>query len=113
MSFYQFAFYVPESHLETVKQAIFTAGAGIQGDYQHCAWQVKGQGQFRPMQGSNPFIGSQDELSREEEYKVEVYIAAENIKAVIAAFFDAHPYEEPAYYLIQSLNAQQFLGDAE
>lgn len=110
MSFYQFVFYIPESHLESVKQAIFAAGAGVQGDYQHCAWQVKGQGQFRPMQGSNPFIGSQDELSHETEFKVEVYVAEENIQTVMQAFFESHPYEEPAYFLLKSLDGREFLS---
>ncbi|CAN8140602.1 NGG1p interacting factor NIF3 [uncultured Thiomicrorhabdus sp.] len=109
MSFYQLVFYVPESHLEAVKGAIFAAGAGVQGDYRHCAWQVKGQGQFRPMPGSNPFIGETDQLSREEEYKVEVYVAQQNLKDVMGAFFDTHPYEEPAYFLVKSMDARQFL----
>ncbi|MEK5778367.1 NGG1p interacting factor NIF3, partial [Acinetobacter nosocomialis] len=47
-------YYVPESHLEVTKQAIFEAGAGGIGNYQHCAWQVKGIGQFKPVCGANP-----------------------------------------------------------
>lgn len=54
---YTLFFYVPQSHLDCVKDAVFAAGAGAMGDYQHCCWQVLGQGQFRPMPGSQPFIG--------------------------------------------------------
>ncbi|BBP45572.1 hypothetical protein THMIRHAS_09450 [Thiosulfatimonas sediminis] len=116
MVFYHFAFYVPESHLESLKAALFLAGAGVQGDYQECAWQVKGQGQFRPQQGSNPYIGTLGQLSYESEYKVELYVAAEHICGVLRTFFEQHPYEEPAYYLLESLDArailaQQHLGD--
>ena len=50
-------YYVPESHLESTKLAIFEAGAGGIGHYEHCAWQVKGIGQFKPVQGANPFLG--------------------------------------------------------
>lgn len=50
-------YYVPESHLEATKLAIFQAGAGGIGDYEHCAWQVLGIGQFKPLSGAQPFIG--------------------------------------------------------
>ena len=62
MNVYKLCFYVPESHLESVKQAVFEAGAGAIGDYRDCCWQVKGQGQFRPMAGSQPFLGEQGVL---------------------------------------------------
>ena len=52
---YSLCFYVPESHVEEVKQALFDAGAGRIGDYGSCAWQVLGTGQFQPMEGSEPF----------------------------------------------------------
>ena len=59
---FKLCFFVPESHVEQVKNAVFAAGAGRIGDYEHCAWQVLGQGQFRPLAGSNPFIGQQGAL---------------------------------------------------
>ena len=61
---FKLVFFVPASHVESVKNAVFAAGAGRIGDYEHCAWQVLGEGQFRPLQGSNPFIGSQDVLEK-------------------------------------------------
>jgi hypothetical protein len=61
---YKLCFFVPESHLETVKEAIFEAGAGRIGDYDRCCWQVLGDGQFRPLPGSQPFSGKQGELER-------------------------------------------------
>lgn len=57
-SHYKINFYVPESHLEIVKQALFDAGAGRQGDYDQACWQCLGQGQFRPLKGANPSIGT-------------------------------------------------------
>lgn len=98
---YKITFYVPESHLELVKMALFAAGAGRVGLYEACAWQVKGQGQFRPLAGSKPFIGSHDELETLEEYKVELLCADTVIAAAIAALKQAHPYEEPAYDVLR------------
>ena len=62
-------FYVPASHLESVKLAMFDAGAGRVGDYDSCAWQTLGQGQYRPLKGSQPFIGAQDKTETIAEYK--------------------------------------------
>ena len=98
---YKITFYVPESHLELVKTALFAAGAGRVGHYEACAWQVKGQGQFRPLAGSKPFIGSHDELETLEEYKVELLCADAAMAAAIAALKQAHPYEEPAYDVLR------------
>jgi hypothetical protein len=77
--------------------AVFRAGAGQMGDYDCCAWQVRGQGQFRPLEGSKPFIGEQGEIERVDEYRVETICDADKISAVVAALKLAHPYEEPAY----------------
>lgn len=101
---YTLFFYVPESHLETVKEAVFVAGAGAIGDYQNCCWQVLGQGQFMPMAGSQPFIGRQNKLELVAEWRVEMVVAAKYIKAAVAALKVAHPYEEPAYTVYKLAN---------
>ncbi len=90
-------FYVPSTHVEHVKTAVFNAGAGRIGDYEHCSWQVLGQGQFCPLAGSNPFIGAQDQLETVEEYRVEMVCDDALIGAAVAALREAHPYEEPAF----------------
>lgn len=100
---YKLAFYVPESHLEIVKQAIFAAGAGRYENYEHCCWQTLGQGQFKPMTGSNPFLGQQNQLETLAEYKVETICQEAYLKKVIAALKQSHPYEEPAYEVYQIL----------
>ncbi|MCB1649313.1 MAG: NGG1p interacting factor NIF3 [Pseudomonadales bacterium] len=94
---FKLCFFVPESHLEQVKNAVFAAGAGRIGDYEHCAWQVLGQGQFRPLAGSQPFIGQQNVLETVAEYRVEMVCAEAAIDAAVAALRQAHPYEEPAF----------------
>ncbi len=94
---YTLFFYVPESHLEVVKNAVFAAGAGAIGDYQNCCWQVLGLGQFQPMAGSQPFIGTQNQLEKVAEWRVELVVDAAHIKPAVSALKAAHPYEEPAY----------------
>jgi hypothetical protein len=97
---YKLCFYVPETHLETVKNAVFAAGAGRIGDYDSCCWQVLGEGQFRPLSGSKPFLGRQGELERVAEYRVEMVCEAASIGAAIAALLAAHPYQEPAWDVV-------------
>ena len=94
---YKICFYVPETHLEEVKNALFAAGAGKIGHYGSCAWQTRGEGQFMPLEGSKAFIGKQDALERIVEFKVELVCADNHLEAAVAALKKAHPYEEPAF----------------
>lgn len=97
-------FLVPESHLEVVKEAIFAVGAGSIGNYCKCAWQTVGQGQFMPLTGSQAFIGEIGKLETVAEYKVEIMCTDEQIKLAVSALKQAHPYEEPAYQVVQLVN---------
>jgi len=94
---YQIVFYVPDTHLERVKEALFEAGAGKIGDYEACAWQTLGQGQFRPLEGSQPYLGQTGQVEQVAEYKVELVCEQPVLKAAVVALLEAHPYEEPAY----------------
>jgi hypothetical protein len=96
--------YVPETHLEPVKAALFAAGAGRIGLYDSCSWQVKGEGQFRPQAGANPFLGQVGAIETVAEYKVELVCADDCITAAIQALRSAHPYEEPAYDVVKVLD---------
>lgn len=97
---YQLCFYVPETHLEAVKSAVFAAGAGRIGDYDSCCWQVSGHGQFRPLAGSAPFLGSEGVVEHVAEYRVEMVCENSLIKTVVAALLSSHPYEEPAWHVV-------------
>lgn len=97
---YMLYFHVPQTHVEEVKNAIFAAGAGKIGNYSHCSWQVLGQGQFKPLEGSNAFIGQPNQLETLAEYKVETVCEAACLDAVIEALKTAHPYETPSYQII-------------
>jgi len=96
---HKLCFYVPGSHLERVKTAVFEAGAGRIGDYDRCCWQTPGRGQFRPLEHSDPYIGSRGRVETVEEYKVEMVCADDCVERVVEALRDSHPYEEPAFDL--------------
>ena len=94
---YKLAFFVPASHVEVVKAAVFAAGGGRIGDYDHCAWQTLGQGQFRPLDGSQPYLGQTGQVEVVEEWKAELVVADDLIAQAVAALKQSHPYETPAY----------------
>ena len=100
---YKITFFVPETHLTDVKEALFLAGAGKVGSYDCCAWQVKGQGQFRALTGSQPFLGALNRLEEVEEYRVEMVCDEVMIQEAVQALFNAHPYETPAYDVVKVL----------
>jgi hypothetical protein len=93
--------YVPDTHVEKVKAALFAAGAGHYANYDYCSWQVLGQGQFRPLQGSQPFLGEAGRVEQVAEWRVEMIVPEESAPAVLRALRAAHPYEEPAYDLVK------------
>ncbi|MBK7787347.1 MAG: Nif3-like dinuclear metal center hexameric protein [Saprospiraceae bacterium] len=104
------SFFVPESHLEGVSKAIHEAGAGQIGNYSDCAFRTRGTGTFTPNEKAQPFIGSTQKPSVEEEVKVEVLVPETSVKAVMAALKSSHPYEEVAYFLHALDNDHQAIG---
>lgn len=101
---FKLCYFVPESHLDSTKQALFKAGAGRIGNYDSCAWQCEGRGQFRPLAGSNPYLGEQGEVEKAPEFKVEMVCGDSRVREAIAALKVAHPFEEPAYEVFKMVD---------
>ena len=91
--------FVPREALETVRDALFEAGAGRIGDYERCSWYTAGTGTFLGGEGTDPTIGEPGREERAPELRVEMVLAADRAEAVVAALLEAHPYEEVAYDL--------------
>lgn len=99
---YKLTVFIPDTHLESVKHALFDAGAGQICNYSHCCWQVLGQGQFMPLEGNHAFLGETNKLETVAEWRVEMVVADAKIDNVIIALKHAHPYETPAYDVIKT-----------
>lgn len=91
--------FVPETHHETILQALFQAGAGWIGNYSHCSFNIPGTGTFLPQEGAQPFIGEPGKLERTQEVRVETIVPESVERRVIQAMLKAHPYDEVAYDL--------------
>lgn len=102
--------FTPIDYVQPVVDALSEAGAGHIGNYSHCTFQSAGQGTFKPLEGTKPFIGTQDEIEQVEEIKVETIVKEKDIQTVVQAMIAAHPYEEVAYDIIPLKNEGEILG---
>lgn len=96
-SFLKVVVFVPAGHEESLRSALFAAGAGVIGRYDRCYFQQPGQGGFRPPLDSAPFLGQMGHDSQAEEIRLEMILPAHLEAACAQAIYRAHPYEEPAF----------------
>lgn len=89
--------FVPREALDAVRDALFAAGAGRIGNYEHCSWYTEGTGTFLGGEGSSPSVGQAGREERVAELRLETVFPAEKQADVVAALRRAHPYEEPAF----------------
>jgi len=104
------AVFVPDDHLDAVREAITSAGAGHIGNYSDCTFSAPGEGTFRPGSGTKPYSGKTGELKREKERRLETIVPTQKLTAVIGAMLKAHPYEEVAYDIYALENAPGQIG---
>lgn len=111
-SLYKIVVFVPESHAEHVRHALSSGGAGHIGNYSHCTFQTKGEGTFKPLAGTNPYIGTEGTIEYVPEYKIESIVPQTHLTSALEQMIDAHPYEEVAYdvYPLANKGKQYGLG---
>lgn len=102
--------FVPTENKDEVLTAMYQAGAGNIGNYDHCSFQVEGTGTFRGNEVSNPTVGSQGNDETVQETRLEVLVPNYRLKNVISAMTEAHPYEEVAHYINPLSNINQEVG---
>lgn len=107
---YKLAVFTPVDHVNEVVDALSEAGAGHIGNYSHCTFQAPGTGTFKPLEGANPYIGTQHKIERVEELKIETIVPETLLKKVVEAMLKAHPYEEVAYDIYPLKNEGKKFG---
>lgn len=93
--------FVPVADAERLVDALAAAGAGAIGEYTRCAWTSTGEGTFTPSDAASPTIGSAGEPSHVVEARVEMVAPRRLRSSVVAAMRAAHPYEEPAFDVLE------------
>ncbi|MBP2626342.1 MAG: NGG1p interacting factor 3 protein [Firmicutes bacterium] len=107
---YKLVVFVPSTHMEAVRRAISEAGAGHVGNYSHCTFSSNGTGSFLPLDGAQPFIGSNGVVEYVQEARLETIVPEKICRRVLKAMLKVHPYEEVAYDLYQLANSGHSLG---
>jgi dinuclear metal center YbgI/SA1388 family protein len=93
--------FVPDADADRVVDALAAAGAGTIGDYTRCAFLGAGTGTFRAEAGAQPATGVVGEVTRVAEARLEMVVPRRFRRDVIRALLDVHPYEEPAYDVVE------------
>lgn len=107
---FKIAVYVPASHSEAVRNALFSAGAGNIGKYSSCSFSIPGSGTFLPGADTQPFIGKINDLWSGEEIKIETVVPSHLLNKAVKALKKAHPYEEAAYDIYRLENTSDIAG---
>ncbi|ULQ50656.1 Nif3-like dinuclear metal center hexameric protein [Flavihumibacter fluvii] len=102
--------FVPDDHLEKVRNALFYAGAGHIGQYSECSFEASGRGTFTPGPETQPFLGKPGERSSVKETKLEVIYPVQLEVSIVEALEASHPYEEVAYDLVMLSNGYDMVG---
>ncbi|MEM6517668.1 MAG: Nif3-like dinuclear metal center hexameric protein [Bacteroidota bacterium] len=102
--------YVPANKAEHLRKALFSAGAGSIGNYDHCSFNAEGVGTYRGNESSNPTIGNKGELHEENEIQISMTFSSHLESKVLEALFKNHPYEEVAFEITTLDNSNQDLG---
>lgn len=91
--------FIPATHMQKVRDAVFNAGAGSIGNYDRCSFSTTGEGSFRGGENTHPFTGEKGKVHFEEEVRFETVFPAHLKSTIITALLNSHPYEEVAYDL--------------
>ena len=102
--------FVPFSHADSVRNALFSAGCGHIGNYDSCSYSLEGEGTFRALDGSNPFVGRVGEIHKEEELRIETVLPVYKKTQVLKALLKVHPYEEPVFDFYELKNSWKQVG---
>ena len=93
--------FAPADSVERILDALTAAGAGTIGNYTRCAYLGDGTGTFLPGEGSDPTVGTPDKVERTPETRIEIVLPRGRRREVVRALLDVHPYEEPAYDVLE------------
>lgn len=104
--------FVPESHLDRVRDAMAAAGAGVIGNYDYCSFTTPGTGSFRGSDLAHPAVGKAGRLEFVSEARLEMLADEWNVQRIIEAMKAAHPYEEVAYdiYPLENRHGEYGMG---
>ncbi|RBP68891.1 dinuclear metal center YbgI/SA1388 family protein [Alkalibaculum bacchi] len=109
---YKLAIFVPKSGIGQIKEELGRQGAGWIGNYSHCSFSTEGVGNFKPLENTNPYIGTPGKIEEVDEVRIETIVKEGDLERTLKAVLKVHPYEEVAYdiYPLKNNGRVQGLG---
>ncbi len=98
--YFKLEIFIPEENFRQLQRTLQEVDAGHIGCYDSCLSYSRVTGAWRPLPGARPHIGTENEVSEEPEYKVEVSCKAENLRRTLEAVKGVLPYEEPVINVV-------------
>lgn len=102
--------FVPKENAYALANALGDVGAGSIGLYSHCSFHTEGTGYFKPLSGSNPTIGTTNNLESVGEIRLEMVCPEHILSDIICTISKVHPYETPAYDIYPLHNKLPYQG---
>ncbi|WP_298489094.1 Nif3-like dinuclear metal center hexameric protein [uncultured Maribacter sp.] len=102
--------YAPINTIDTIKEALYNAGAGSIGNYSNCSFTTEGTGSYKANENANPVLGEVGKTHYEKEAQINITFSKSKEEKVLNALFKTHPYEEVAYEITTLENKNQNIG---
>lgn len=96
--------YIPEEFVESLRDALVCIGLCRVGNYSHVISYQDTKGFWKPLEDSNPYLGTKGEICAGSETKMEVRCPVEKVTEAMAVIRKIHPYEEPLINIVPLLN---------
>ncbi|MCL2296275.1 MAG: hypothetical protein FWC29_04250 [Methanomassiliicoccaceae archaeon] len=107
---YKISVAIPADHKDRLLDEINDSMRQIYPGYDRVFSIAKTEGTWRPLEGSDPFIGRTGEITVEEELRIDFAVKAEDLRNVILAIRRVHPYEEPAIDILPMIMWKDVIG---
>ena len=97
---YKIGVNIPEEFLQKMMDSVNKSIEPVYPGYDRTFSYWKVTGTWRPLPGSDPFLGNIGEIEIAEEMRVEFAVREKDLRPAIEAVRRIHPYEEPAIDVI-------------
>lgn len=92
--------FIPKSYLNKLCEVFKKLDVGHIGNYSECLSYSEVISRWKPLEGSNPYIGKVGNIEEEKELKIEVTCEIKIVDKLIEEIKKVHPYEEPVINVI-------------
>jgi len=98
---YKLGVFVPHTHIEAVREALWAVGAGVSDNYSRAGYQWETQEYFQPGARATPHTGAAGADTHMQAIRFECLITDSCVQDALQALHQSHPYDVPAYELIE------------